>query len=118
MAEVTIYHNPKCSTSNSALSTAADLGVEPEIVQYLKSPPDRETLGWIIDHLEDPVADLVRKDALFERLGLDAADYTDKESVIALLLEEPKLMQRPVIVKGDLAIIGRPKDRVRQLLEA
>ena len=89
-----------------------------DVVPYLKQPPDRATLTWIVEHLEDPVADLVRKDALFERLGLDAADYTEPGPVIDLLLEQPKLLQRPIVVKGNLAIIGRPKERVRQLLEA
>ena len=118
MADVTIYHNPTCGSSNNALGIADELAVAYDVVPYLKQPPDRATLTWIVEHLEDPVADLVRKDALFERLGLDAADYTEPGPVIDLLLEQPKLLQRPIVVKGNLAIIGRPKERVRQLLEA
>ena len=118
MAEVTIYHNPNCGSSNNALAIADELGVEADVVLYLKQPPDTETLAWLVEHLEDPVADLVRKDSFFDKLGLDAADYVEPEPVIALLLEHPRLLQRPLIVKGDVVIIGRPKDRVRQLLEA
>ena len=64
----------------------------------------------------DPVADLVRKDSVFEKLGLNAADYVTPGAVIDLLLAHPKLLQRPVVMKGSRAIIGRPKDRVSQLL--
>jgi arsenate reductase (glutaredoxin) len=66
--------------------------------------------------LEDPVADLVRKDSLFAKLGLDADDYTEAGPVIDLLLEHKALMQRPLIVTADRAIIGRPTSRVRELL--
>ncbi len=95
---------------------AEELGVDVETVPYLKQPPDRATLTWIVEHLEDPVADLVRKDATFSKLGLDAGDYTEPGPVIDLLVAHPKLLQRPVVVKGDVAIIGRPKERVRDLL--
>jgi arsenate reductase (glutaredoxin) len=116
MAAVTVFHNPKCSSSRNALAVADELGVEVDVVQYLKTPPDRETLRSIIDRLEDPVADLVRKDALFAKLGLDAADYTEPEAVIELLLEQPALLQRPILVKDDRAVIGRPTARAQDLL--
>jgi arsenate reductase len=118
MAGVTIYHNPNCSTSNHAIRTAEELGIAFDRVLYLKQPPDRETLAWLLDHLEDPPADLVRKDSYFEQLGLNADDYTEPEPIIELLLEHPRLMQRPLIVKGEVVIIGRPKDRVARLLAA
>jgi arsenate reductase len=95
---------------------AEELGVDAEIVNYQKNPPDRATLEAIVAHLEDPVADLVRKDSRFEKLGLDAADYTEPGPVVELLLKHKMLMQRPVVVKGNKAIIGRPKERVRELL--
>ena len=98
------------------MAVAEANGVDAEIVQYLKTPPDRATLEMIVEALEDPVEDLVRHDANFTKLGLDAGDYTTPAAVIDLLLEHPKLMQRPVLVKGDRAIIGRPKDRVEPFL--
>ncbi len=116
MADVTILHNPNCSTSRHAMDAAGAAGVDVDVVQYLKAPPDRAELRGIIDKLEDPVADLVRKDSYFTELGLDAADYTTPDSVVDLLTEHPRLMQRPVLVKGDRAIIGRPKDRVEPFL--
>ena len=82
----------------------------------MKNPPDRETLEHIVAILEDPVADLVRKDSQFAKLGLDEADYREADPVIDLLVAKPRLLQRPVVVKGDRAIIGRPKDRVRAFL--
>lgn len=98
------------------MSIANEMGIEPEIVVYQKTPPDRAALTWIVEHLEDPVADLVRKDSQFAKLGLNADDYTTPEAVVELLLKHKMLMQRPVVVRGDKAIIGRPKERIRQLL--
>jgi arsenate reductase len=66
--------------------------------------------------LEDPVADLVRKDSQFGKLGLDEADYVEPDQVIDLLVAKPRLLQRPIVVKDGRAIIGRPKDRVRAFL--
>ncbi len=116
MAEVTIYHNPNCSTSKHAVATAAQLGADAAIVQYLKTPPDEATLRAIIAKLEDPVTDLVRRDASWERLGLSDADVATEDQVVAVLLAHKELMQRPVLVTKDRAIIGRPKDRVNALL--
>lgn len=82
----------------------------------MKQKPDRAALEAIVDGLEDPVADLVRKDAQFTKLGLDADDFVEATAVIDLLLEHPRLLQRPVIVKDGRAIIGRPKDRVEPFL--
>ncbi len=82
----------------------------------MKQRPDRATLEGIADRLEDPVADLVRKDSVFRKLGLDAADYVEREAVIDLLVQRPALLQRPVVVRGGRAIVGRPKERIRELL--
>lgn len=93
------------------------MGVDVDVVQYLKTPPDRAALERIVSILEDPVEDLVRKDARFRKLGLDPDDYVgDPEAVVALLVEQKALMQRPLLVKGDRAIIGRPKERVGEFL--
>ena len=95
---------------------AEELGVDAELVVYQKAPPDRATLEHIVSLLEDPVTDLVRRDAQWKKLGLTDADADTPEQVIALILKHKMLMQRPVVVKGNRAIIGRPKDRVRALL--
>jgi arsenate reductase len=93
-------------------------GVDAEVVEYLKTPLDRAALEDLIGKLEDPVADLVRKDPYFKSLDLEAADYTTPDAVIDLLVEHPRLLQRPILVKGDRAIIGRPKDRVPGFLSS
>lgn len=95
---------------------AEELGVDAEIVLYLKTPPDAATLQGIIDKLEDPVTDLVRRDSMWTKLGLTDADAATPEQVTALLVKHKQLLQRPVVVTADKAIIGRPKDRVRELL--
>lgn len=112
MADVTILHNPKCSTSKYALDELTAAGTDAEVVQYLKAPLDKPALLDLMAKLEDPPADLVRKDPFFKQQGLDAADYTTPDAVADLLVEHPRLMQRPVLVRSDRAIIGRPKDRV------
>jgi arsenate reductase len=112
MADVTIYHNPRCSTSRASVEAARDAGVDAEIVQYLKTPLDEDALRTLIEQLQDPATDLVRRDAHFKELGLTDADVTGTDQVVQVLVEHPRLMQRPVLVKGDDAIIGRPKDRV------
>ena len=116
MADVTVLHNPGCSTSRHALDEAAAAGTAVEVVQYLKAPLDRPALLDLLAKLEDPPADLVRKDGFFKDQGLVADDYVTPEAVADLLVEHPRLMQRPVLVRGDKAIIGRPKDRVPAFL--
>ena len=85
------------------------------LIEYLKSPPDRATLEKILSMLESPPADLVRKDKRFEELKLKATDYTSKEQVIALLIKHPELMQRPIVVRGNRAVIARPPDKLDAL---
>jgi arsenate reductase len=92
-------------------------GVEFDTVEYLKTPPDRMTLERIVAMLEEPPAELVRKDRRFEELGLKPANYVSAKAVVALLLKHPELMQRPVIVKGGKAVIARPPERLLPLLE-
>jgi arsenate reductase len=116
MSDLTLLHNPNCSTSRSALDEVKAAGADAEVVQYLKTPLNRAQLLELIAKLEDPPAELVRKDGFFKERGLKAEDYVTAEAVADLLVTHPRLMQRPVLVKGDKAIIGRPKDRVPAFL--
>ena len=116
MADVTIFHNPNCSTSKFALAEAERLGVDADVVLYLKTKPSKEEILDLIAKLEDPPADLVRKDAFFSDQGFAAADYATPDAVATLLAAHPRLLQRPVLVRGNRAIIGRPKDRVDPFL--
>jgi len=94
-----------------------DRGVEFDVVEYLKTPLDGADFERILDAIPDPPADLVRKDKKFGELGLNADDYTTKAAVIDLLLEHPVLMQRPIVFKGDEALICRPSDKVLAFLD-
>ena len=116
MDRVTIYHNPKCGKSRGALEILRERGLEPEVIEYLAQPPDRATLARLLELLGGDPAALVRKDKRFAELGLNAADYTTREQVIALLLEHPELMERPVVVRGTRAVIARPSERVEEIL--
>ena len=98
-------------------------GIDHDVVLYLKAKPDRATLEDLISKLEDDPADLVRRDAFFKdtivaKQGFDPATLSDPAVVVELLVAHPRLLQRPVVVKGDKAVIGRPRDRVPALVKA
>jgi arsenate reductase len=95
---------------------AEELGVEFEEVNYIKSPPDAEALRAIIAKLEDPPTALVRRDSKFKKLELGEDDVATEDQVVDILVKHKQLLQRPLLVTKDTAIIGRPKDRVRELL--
>lgn len=118
MAEVTIWHNPNCSTSRFAVERAQEAGVDAELRKYmLKSQrPERSEIVALLDALEDPATDLVRRDAKFKAYELADDDVATPQQVADVLAEHPELLQRPVLVKGARAIIGRPKDRVDPFL--
>lgn len=90
--------------------------MQAEIVLYLKTPPTAEELADLIGKLEDPVTDLVRRDSLWKKLGLTDADVETPDQVVEVLVRHKQLLQRPVVVTDKVAIIGRPKERVRNLL--
>ncbi len=84
---------------------------------YIKTPPDRATLEHLVSILQDPVEDLVRKDSKFKKLELSPDDFVgNPDAVVDILVAHKQLLQRPVVVKGDTAIIGRPKERIVELL--
>ena len=95
---------------------AEELGVEVDIVNYIKTPPDADTLRSIISKLEDEPTALVRRDSMWKKLGLTDADAATDDEIVALLVKHKQLLQRPVVVTADRAIIGRPKERVTELL--
>jgi arsenate reductase len=117
MERLVVYHNPVCGQSRGALEILRERSVAHEVVEYLRTPLDRVTLEHFLDLLPDPPADLVRKDKRFKELGLDPADYTTREQVVAVLLEHPELMQRPVVVRGRRAVLARPSEKVLALLD-
>ncbi len=95
---------------------AEELGVDANVVVYRKEPPDEATLREIIAKLEDPPTDLVRRDSLFKKRELSDADVATVDQIVDVITANKMIMQRPLVVTADTAIIGRPKERVRELL--
>ena len=91
--------------------------VEFDVIESLKTPLSREDLERIVDLVPESPEEMVRKDKNFSELGLNADDYKSKDTVVEILLEHPKLMQRPVMIRGEQAVIGRPSEKVLALLE-
>ena len=115
-ANVTIYHNPRCSKSRQTLQLLREQGVEPEIVEYLKTPPDEATLARILGQLGISAHELTRTgESLYKELGLDEASPNDAQ-MLRLLVENPKLIERPIVVTPQSAAIGRPPENVLKLL--
>ena len=115
-ANVTIYHNPQCSKSRQTLQLLREQGVEPEIVEYLKTPPDEATLARILGQLGISAHELTRTgESLYQELGLDEASPNDTQ-MLRLLVENPKLIERPIVVTPRGAAIGRPPENVLKLL--
>lgn len=95
---------------------AEELGVDFETVNYIKNPPDADEIRGIIAKLEDPATNLVRRDAKFKKLELTDDDVATDDQIVDILVKHKQLLQRPVVVTATTAIIGRPKDRVTELL--
>lgn len=114
--EVLIYHNPLCSKSRKTLSLIRERDIDPDIVYYLDSPPDRQQLEKLIDMLHISPRDLVRKgEAEYQKLGLESKDVSDSDLVDAMLAH-PILIERPIVVSGKQARIGRPPESVLEIL--
>ena len=112
---VEIYHNPRCSKSRQTLDLLQEKGIEPNIIKYLDSPPDASTLGHILEMLNMKPRDLMRKkEAEYKTLGLDDPDLS-RDQLIRAMIENPKLIERPIVINGDKAALGRPPEQVLEL---
>ena len=115
MSEVTIYHNPRCSKSRQALELLKEKSIEPEVVEYLKTPPNASELKDILGKLGLSPDELMRKkEAIYKELGL--AGVSDENELITAMVNNPKLIERPIVIKGDKAAIGRPPESVLDIL--
>ena len=118
MSAITIYHNPRCGTSRNTLAMIRNSGAEPEVIEYLKTPPDRTTLTALVAATGLPVREVVRtKEALFTELGLDAPGVTDAQLIDAMLAH-PILMNRPIVVTPLGTRLCRPSELVLDILPA
>ena len=116
MFAITIYHNPKCGTSRNTLAMIRNSGVEPDVVEYLKTPPSRETLVALIAAMGTPVIDVVRsKEAVFTELNLGAPGVTDAQLIDAML-DHPVLINRPIVVTPLGTRLCRPSETVLDIL--
>jgi arsenate reductase len=118
MTTITIYHNPQCGTSRNTLAMIRNCGIEPEIIEYLKTPPDRATLVALMEATGEPVINAVRtKEALFTELRLDAPGVTE-EQLIDAMLQHPMLINRPLVVTSLGTRLCRPSEKVLEILPA
>ncbi|MEQ8266302.1 MAG: arsenate reductase (glutaredoxin) [Parvibaculum sp.] len=116
MAKPVIYHNPRCSKSRETLALLEARGLDPLIVDYLKAPPSAVELQTILKKLKMKPRDLLRKgEAVYKELGLDDGKLTD-EKLIRAMIDNPILIERPIVVMGAKAKIGRPPESVLDIL--
>ena len=116
MPDIRLLHNPRCSKSRAALDLLRARGIEPELVDYVGAPLDRDALADMQRALGVPAGEMLRRDDL-ARFGLDPdAELSDVE-VLDLLATRPSLLQRPIALRGSRAVIGRPPERVLELLD-
>ena len=111
-----MYHNPRCSKSRQTLQLLEERGIAPEIVEYLKTPPDAETLNRILELLALEPRELMRhKEPEYQELGLDRGQWS-RDQLIEAMVNTPKLIERPIVIAGGKAAIGRPPERVLEIL--
>jgi len=117
MAQITIWHNPRCSKSREALSIIEENGSEKEIVKYLETNPDTQTIKNLLKMLDLTPRELMRtKEDIYKELKLK--DETDDEKLIEAMAQNPKLIERPVLIKEGRAIIGRPTSIIAEFLKS
>lgn len=113
---VTIYHNPRCSKSRQTLALLRDRGIEPEIVEYLDTPPDAAQIKTILGLLAMGPRDLMRKkEAPYRDAGLDDPSLND-DALVAAMVAHPILMERPIVLANGKAAVGRPPEAVLDIL--
>lgn len=113
---VQIYHNPRCSKSRQALKLLEEQGIEATIIKYLETPPDQTELSRILDLLSLKPRELMRKkEKEYKELGLDDTSLS-RDQLIKAMVDHPKLIERPIVVKDGKAALGRPPEQVLEIL--
>lgn len=113
---VVIYHNPRCSKSRETLELLQQQGIEADVVEYLKEPPTKSRLKQLLKMLNMEPRQLMRqKEPEYEALGLDDPSLT-REQLVEAMVKYPRLIERPIVVNGDRAAIGRPPQQVLEIL--
>jgi len=113
---ITIWHNPRCSKSREALKLLQEEGIEPKIYKYLNELPSKEEIKEILSMLGLKPREIMRtKESIYKELGLK--DVEDDEKLIEAMVEHPRLIERPIVIKDGKAVIGRPSQRVIELIK-
>ena len=114
---ITIYHNPRCSKSRNSLNLLRDAGAEPDIVEYLRTPPDAATIQRLAELIGVPVAGLLRRGEAEFKEAHDLPDLDDDTALATWLAGHPRVIERPIVVNaaGDKAVIGRPPENVLEM---
>lgn len=116
MTDLTLYHNPRCSKSRAALQLLEDRGMAPQIVRYLDTPPTAEQLSDVLCKLGMPARELLRTgEDDYKALNLNAPELSENQ-LIAAMVAHPKLIERPILIAGNRAIVGRPPERILEIL--
>jgi len=113
MTTVTIYHNPRCSKSRQTLTLLQERGLEIQVIEYLKTPPDSQAILQLTKKLNIAPRDLIREK---EYLALGLGETDDPATLIQRMADHPGIIQRPIVVHGDTARIGRPPENVLEIL--
>lgn len=115
MAAITIWHNPRCAKSRDTLKLLEAEGESPDVVRYLDTAPDPDEIRRVLLMLRISARELMRtKEKLYKELELKSVD--DEAALIAAMAEHPRLIERPVVIKGDKAVIGRPPEKVLEII--
>jgi len=113
---VTIYHNPRCSKSRQTLQLIEDKGIEPNIIRYLDTPPSKDELKTLLEKLGIEARALLRKnEQAYKELNLADATLSD-DQLLEAMVQNPKLIERPIVVNGDKAVLGRPPENVLAII--
>jgi arsenate reductase len=116
VSEITIYHNPACGTSRNTLGLIRHAGIEPKVIEYLKTPPTKDELRQLLARMRMPVRALLRqKGTPYAELGLDRPDWSD-DQLLDLMLQHPILINRPIVVTPLGVKLCRPSEEVLELL--
>lgn len=116
MSAVTIYHNPRCSKSRQTLALLEAQGVNATIIEYLDNPPNKQELKRILKLLGCSPREIIRNnEQAYKDLALNDKDLSD-EQLITAMIEHPKLIQRPIVVHGERAALGRPPENVLEII--
>lgn len=117
MSVYTIYHNPRCSKSRQTLEILKEKGIEPNIVLYLQHPPEAATLKSLLDKLGLSARQLLRKGEAEYKDNKLADETLSEAALIAAMVANPKLIERPIVLRGERAVLGRPPENVLELID-